>query len=530
MKILKKLSIAYKLYIGFAVAFVIIIISGTFGYIGMQKMMKAQEEFVKVRVPTMNNIQICLESARSITVGERGMMINKMIIDTAVRVKQYSKAAFQRIAKVKTAIDSLPKDANEDSLWHDFDIKYQAWMDAHNAFVKKAEEKMALFDSGISENDTTIQKYDDAMLELLMKSRDGYLPINDILGNLGTYNNQLINQSYQATQELSSQAKTRLILMILFGIVFLAILSITIVRAITKPIAAGLKFAEKVSNGDLTSNLEIENEDEIGQLTKALNNTVYRLHNIVQSIKKNSAEIVSAGQQLNSSAQSVAQGANEQASSTEEIAASLEEMSSTIKQNAENAEITGTIADHAESGMLEGCKNAQEAIESMKEIADKVRIISDIAFQTNILALNAAVEAARAGLSGKGFSVVASEVGKLAEKSKIAAIDIDKLSSRSVEMSVKIGKTFEKISPDIAKTAKLIKHVAIASNEQLSGIDQINMAIEQLNSITQNNVSNSEEAAASVEQLLSQALHLDEIASYFTVNEKVKTKEKPFTS
>ena len=527
MSIGKKLSIANKLTIGFAFASIIIFMVGTIGFIGMQKMLKAQEEFVENRIPAMNAIQVILESARSITVGERGMMIDKMIIDPSVRVKQYSKGAFDRVKQSLATLDSLPRDVKEDSLRHEFDVEWKTWMLAHDEFVKKAEEKMALFDKGISEKDSTIHNYDNAMMELLMKSRDGYLPINDLVGDMGDYNKELIQKSYEASKKLAKKSKWNLIIMIFGGFLFFVIGGLFIMKSINKPIKTGLEFAKKVANGDLTVILNIENEDEIGQLSMALNVTVNKLHNIVEAIKMSSDNILTTGAQLNSSAQNMAQGANEQASATEEIASSLEEMSATIKQNYENSHLTGGIAEAAAKGVMDGSKKAQDAINSMKEIADKVKIISDIAFQTNILALNAAVEAARAGLSGKGFSVVATEVGKLAEKSKLAAVDIERLSSQSVAISVKSGETLEKLSPEIEKTAQLVKEIAVSSNEQQSGVNQINAAMEQLNSITQNSVTNSEEVAASAEQLLDQAQQLMQMVSYFSVKTENIKQKKP---
>jgi methyl-accepting chemotaxis protein len=539
--ILKRLSISNKLIINSAITIIFLLIVGIVGYSGMQKIMDAQKEFVSVRVPAINAIQVILESARSITVGERGMMINKMLKDPEIRKKQYSLSALERASTNRKICDSLPKDAKEDSLWAKFDFLWKEWMDAHNTFIAKCEEKAALLDSGYSESLPVMQKYDDEMMELSLLSRDKYLPVNDIVGNLRTYNMSLIDNSYKGSVKLSSNSETNLLIIIFFAILFAVLISFIVIRAVILPIKAGLNFAENVANGDLTSNLEIKNEDEMGQLSKALNITATNLNKIVKTIKMNSNNIVSMSTQLNSSSQNMAKGANQQASASEEIAASMEQISAVIKQTSENSKSTNKIAESAAQGIAEGTINAHNAIISMKEIADKVKIISDIAFQTNILALNAAVEAARAGISGKGFSVVATEVGKLAEKSKLAAIDIEKLSTHSVEMSIKAGDTLEKISPEITKTANLIKDIAISSAEQLSGVEQINSAISQFNSITQNNVANSEEVAASSEQLLEQAEELLKLVGFFTTskegendisynsekNSALKSQEKP---
>jgi len=520
MGLLKKLSITNKLLIGFIVFFAITIIVALTGYLGMQKMMNAQKEFVEVRVPVMNSIGVILESVRSIAIGERGMMIDYMIKDPEIRKKQYSKSALERVKKNRAICDSLPKNEKEDSLWQQFDLKYKAWMSTHDIFIKICEEKAALLDQGISDDDSALLRLDSEMMKLSLESRATYLPINDMIGEMDTYTNSLINDSYADSKGQSEKAKWILIWIIIASLILMSIIGYTIILAITKPIKAGLSFAEKVANGDLTSNLTIENEDEIGQLTNALNKTVNKLHGIVQSIKKGSDNIVNTSHELNASSRNMSERANIQASASEEIAASMEEMSATIKQNAENSRITGEIAETAAKGIIEGSLNAQNAIKSMKEIADKVKIISDIAFQTNILALNAAVEAARAGTYGRGFSIVASEVGKLAEKSKQAAIDIERFSVQSVDMSIKAGNTLEKVSPEITKTANLIKEIALSSGEQLSGVDQIEHAMNQLNNNTQDTVSSSSELAASAEQLQDQAEQLLKMVGYFTISEE----------
>jgi methyl-accepting chemotaxis protein len=162
----------------------------------------------------------------------------------------------------------------------------------------------------------------------------------------------------------------------------------------------------------------------------------------------------------------------------------------------------------------------------MKEIASKVSIIGDIAYQTNILALNAAVEAARAGEHGEGFAVVAEEVRKLAERSQVAAEEINELSAEGVNVAVEAGKLLETIVPEMEKTSKLIQEISAASMEQNSGADQINTAIQQLNQVVQQNAAASEEMASSSEELAGQAEQMREIVSYFKVDHRNFRKKK----
>ena len=280
------------------------------------------------------------------------------------------------------------------------------------------------------------------------------------------------------------------------------------------------EVTRKVSEGDLNVSSEVTQNDEIGALSEAVNQMVLKLSEIVESIKYGAKNISSASEQVSSSSQQLSQGASEQASSTEEVSSSMEEMVSNIQQNSDNAQQTEKISQKASEGVNEGNRAAQTSVQSMREIADKISIINDIAFQTNILALNAAVEAARAGEHGKGFAVVASEVRKLAERSGEAAREIDDKSKYGVEISEKAGKQLEEIVPEIDKTSKLVQEITAASGEMNSGADQVNNAIQQLNDVTQQNAASSEELATSAEELSSQAEQLRQTIAFFNLNDE----------
>ena len=203
----------------------------------------------------------------------------------------------------------------------------------------------------------------------------------------------------------------------------------------------------------------------------------------------------------------------------------MEEMASSIKQNALNAKKTEEIANMAAENIENGSAKVSETAESMRIIAEKISIIGDIAFQTNILALNAAVEAARAGEHGKGFGVVAAEVGKLADRSKVAATEIDELSRICVMNTEDSKKLLIELVPEMRKTASLVQEITAASEEQNSGFDQINITVQQLNEITKQNAASSEEMATSAEELSSQADQLLESVSFFNVGSDSGTKQ-----
>jgi len=213
----------------------------------------------------------------------------------------------------------------------------------------------------------------------------------------------------------------------------------------------------------------------------------------------------------------MSQGATEQASASEEVSSSMEEMVSNIQQNTDNAIQTEKIAMMVATNIRKGNASAQRSAISMKDIADKISIISEISFQTNILALNAAVEAARAGEHGRGFAVVAAEVRKLAERSKVAAEEINQVSKDGVDIASSTGQQLEDLVPEIEKTTKLVQEISAASMEQNTGTDQINNALQQLNHVTQQNAASSEEQATSAEELANQSEHLREIISFFRI-------------
>jgi len=237
----------------------------------------------------------------------------------------------------------------------------------------------------------------------------------------------------------------------------------------------------------------------------------------VKFIIDGSNNIASASDEIKQNVAQVSQGASEQAASTEEISATMEEITAHIGQGKDNANLTEKIIKKTAERIRLTNSKVQETIKAMEEIAEKVKVISDISFQTNILALNAAVEAARAGEAGKGFSVVANEVGKLANNSKKAAIEIESLSDSSVQKALDSGKILEDLLPEVEKSVSLISSLSTSNIEQFAGAKQVNTSIQQLNSITQINAASSEEISASIEELADLSEYLKEKIAFFKV-------------
>jgi methyl-accepting chemotaxis protein len=271
--------------------------------------------------------------------------------------------------------------------------------------------------------------------------------------------------------------------------------------------------AEEVANGNLTVDLRERSPQD--KLMQALAAMVSGLTRTVSDIRGIAGEVAAASQSISTASVQVSKGASAQAAAAEQASSSMEEMSSNIKQNADNAAQTDKIANKSAKDAQESGRSVLEAVSAMKEIANKISIIEEIARQTNLLALNAAIEAARAGEHGKGFAVVASEVRKLAERSQNAAAEINKLSATTLRVSEKSGEMLDKLVPDIQRTAELVQEITAASKEQDTGAEQINKALQQLEQVIQQNASASEEMASTTEELTGQSDQLVSALGFF---------------
>ncbi|NOX09661.1 MAG: methyl-accepting chemotaxis protein [Gammaproteobacteria bacterium] len=342
-------------------------------------------------------------------------------------------------------------------------------------------------------------------------------------------NNALFNKK---SIELHQQFTITLVVILLV----VGLLMFIVVRSVLRQLGADplevKVLAETIAAGDLSTDLSAVDEGKRVGVYAAMIDMQQKLIGVVEQIQSNSNQISSAAAQVSDTASSLSEAASEQAASVEQTSASVEQMGASISQNSENAQATDKIASDSATAASEGGDAVAGTVQAMTQIAEKISIIEDIAYQTNMLALNAAIEAARAGEHGKGFAVVAAEVRKLAERSQVAASEIGALTSDSVKVAEKAGGLLEKMVPDITRTAELVQEITAASEEQSSGVGQINSAMQQLDKVTQQNAAGSEELAATAEEMQTQSANLQQVVGFFRLATKsdIKRAHVPVSS
>jgi methyl-accepting chemotaxis protein len=330
-------------------------------------------------------------------------------------------------------------------------------------------------------------------------------------------------------------ANARLVLAVLgaLALVLGALLAWLLSRSITRPLQDAVDIAQTVAAGDLTRDIDVRSQDEVGRLLSALKQMNASLHKTVLEVRNGTDTIATASHQIAAGNLDLSSRTEQQASSLEETASSMEELAATVRQNAQHARQANTLAIDASGAAAEGGSVIEQVVVTMsdisasaRQIVDIISVIDGIAFQTNILALNAAVEAARAGEQGRGFAVVAGEVRTLAQRSAAAAREIKTLINSSVErveagnrLVNTAGSSMQNIVDSVRRVTDIMAEISAASQEQTDGIEQINQAVTQMDQVTQQNAALVEEAAAASESLQDQAAKLAQAVSVFRLGD-----------
>lgn len=499
----KNMKIGLRLGLGFGGLILMITIMGIAGFWGVQKIKKTTFHMMEEEGVWAEHSARARANINAARRYEKDMFLN---IGSPEKVEKYYEEWKEQVANLHKRISDLEK-----------------------VGLKHVQEQVASLKSNVDVYESEMQRvYERIKLGEIKTPQQGNAAVAAVKDEIHKAEaiakdgaTAAIDAMHEEKQNISKTAVNTMSIMLVVVLIAVAVsvaVAVFITRSIVLPLREAVGISGQIAKGNLTIDIAVDRKDEMGMLLSSMKEMVDKLSHVVADVKVASNNVALGSQQLSSASQQMSQGATEQAASTEEASSSIEEMNATIRQNSDNALQTEKIALKSASDAQESGKAVSQAVGAMKNIAQKISIIEEIARQTNLLALNAAIEAARAGEHGKGFAVVAAEVRKLAERSQTAAGEINRLSSSSVQIAEQAGNMLAKLVPDIQKTAELVQEITASSKEQAGGADQINAAIQQLNQIVQQNAGAAEEMASTAEELASQADQLLHTVSFFKVD------------
>ena len=498
---LKNMSIGMRLAIGFGLVVVLLVAVALSGYWGLEGI-------------TAETLKVLNGDAKLVTLAAR-------VKATTLELRRFEKDTELNMDDQQVRSDYVAKWREQRQKLRDVlaeIAKFQLSPDDRLA-LKSMTEDLDVYEGGYAK---VLNMIEQGKLHTPQEANQTITQYKDSIHRLEAAATDFTNRHAEVLVPMVEQiAKTTTGTIVIFSIIAIfvsIIITLVISRGITKPIQDVVSVVETISSGDLTKSVTVDRNDEIGRLLAAMARMTGKLNEMIGEVRMGAGSVSTAATQVASSASSVSQGTSEQAAAVEQVTSSMEEMNASITQNAENSRKMEQMARKGAQDATQSGQAVLEAVSAMKSIAERIAVIEEIAYQTNMLALNAAIEAARAGEHGRGFAVVAGEVRNLAERCRTAAQEIGGLAASNVQIAERSGGLLNELVPAIQKTADLVQEVAATSGEQAAGVSQINRAIGQVGLVTQRNAAGAEELSSTAEELASQAEALQDMISFFRVS------------
>ena len=517
MRWLRNFGIGARLTVAFSLVALLLVAVAVLGMTSLRTMNESMRITVEGRLFKVLDIERVKQDALRIGILVRDATMN----EDPVAVKRNAGEIAGLREKMGVTLDELGKWLSTSGRPETREL-YRGLTEARTAYNGQLDMVLRQLQGG---------EFDGARSALVATLPAAQAPYFDKLSELTETGRKVALAAVQEANASYETARNLLLGLAAVAVALAAALGIGITRSITRPARHALEAAQALAQGNLTYAIKVQNDDEMGRMLGALERAFGQLAALVHGIQGATRSIGGATREIASGNTDLSQRTEEQAASLEQTAASMEQLTSTVKQNAANARHANELAVSASGVAIEGGRAVRGVVETMQHIsqssakvAEIVGVIEGIAFQTNILALNAAVEAARAGEQGRGFSVVAAEVRSLAQRSSSAAKEIGQLISGSVGQVAHgarqvedAGRTMDDIVGAVKRVTDIMGEIAAASEEQSSGIEQVNLAISQMESVTQQNAALVEQAAAAAESLQQQAAGLVDEVSRFQV-------------